>query len=367
MAFLFTKNLTADEFVQFVKEKQQGKTGIIELSGFEIEGFDFPFEILKDVHFKDSKWSDIEAKGRVFENVIFEDCELENLNFREVVFKNAVFKNCTLTNVVMNKSKIDKILFENSKLSSTDSNIEHSYRELVADTLRFKNTELENINFFESKGKFYFDGGKLFDVSGMGLKQGSALYFHNTTAIDIDFGDSSLSTLEVKNSTIKESKANNCRIGSVVLEDSTLDFPIADGKGYGTVTAKNTGNVVIGGISQANEVTISDCSQLRIIHVGGMTFDKIVISNCNPSELIFYKSKGKSMTISNVTVFDMDFRMADIDHLILENIHVRADLKYDGAKIGKLETTGITFDSDINIRAEGANIELKPEVFKPSE
>ena len=365
MAFFFKKNLTAEEFVQYIKKEQQ-EGHVSKLTDFEIKGYEFPLREMKSAHFKNTRWQSIEAEGRTFEKVLFEDCELKNINFREVVLKDVTFKNCTLSNVVMNKAIIKNLTFEKSKLVSTDSNIDHSFRNMVADSIVFKDSELKNINFFDSKGQFYFEGAKLNDVSGMGLKEGSALYFHNSNAFDIDFSTSKLTILEVKNSTIKESKANNCNIGSMVLEDSTLDFPIADGRGYGTVTAKNTGNVVIGGDAPVKKITISDCSQLRIIEMGGMIFEDIVINNCNPSELIFFESKGKMMKITNADVYDLDFRMAEIDHLILENIHVQGRLKYDGAKIKKLETKNISFDSDIEIRSEGANFELKPDKIIPA-
>lgn len=186
MAFFMKKNLTAEEFVQTVKKQQQGNT-TTKLSDFEIKGLVFPLKELKSAHLKNTYWQSIEAPGSTFEKVLFEDCELSNINFEEVVLHEVTFRNCILTNVVMNKVEISKLVFEKSKLVSTDSNITHSYRNMVADSIVFSDTELTNINFFDSKGKFYFENAKLNDVSGMGLKDGSALHFHHTNTFDINF------------------------------------------------------------------------------------------------------------------------------------------------------------------------------------
>ena len=127
MAFFFKKNLTAEEFVQYIKKEQQ-EGHVSKLTDFEIKGYEFPLREMKSAHFKNTRWQSIEAEGRTFEKVLFEDCELKNINFREVVLKDVTFKNCTLSNVVMNKAIIKNLTFEKSKLVSIDSNIDHSYR-----------------------------------------------------------------------------------------------------------------------------------------------------------------------------------------------------------------------------------------------
>lgn len=365
MAFFSKNNLTADEFVSYIKKEQQGG-GVVKLTNFEIKGFVFPFKEIKSAHFKNVLWQDIDSSGKIFEKILFEDCELRNINLEGVIIREVTFRNCTLHNVVMNKAKISKLVFEKSKLISTDSNIMHSYRNMVADTIIFTDTELNNINFFDSKGKFYFVGAKLNDVSGMGLMEGSALYFHNTNAFDIDFSDSKLTTLEVKHSTIKESKANNCTIGKVVLEGGDLKFPIAEGHRYDTVFAKGTSNVVIGG-TPINEAIITGCGRSDNIDVAGMTFDKMVINDCSPTNFSFHDSKGKFVSISNMDAVEFDLEDMDVDHLILENIHISARLYYGNAKIKKLETKNISFDSDIKIKSDGANFEIKPDVINSVE
>lgn len=365
MASMSNKNITSAEFVQFVKERK--KSGDVTLDNFEIKGFAFPFKEIRSVHFKAVKWDSIDAQGRQFVKVVFEDCELNNLNFREVVLQDVTFRNCTLTNVVMNGARINKVIFEKSKLISTDSNIEHSYRNLVADTLLFRESELKNINFFKSRGKFHFEGGKLVDVSGMGLTVGSALYFTDVNAVDIDFSDSSLSTLVVKNSVIKESKANNCHIGSVVLENSDLKFPISDGKGYDRVTAINTKNVVIGG-TPVKEVSITGCGESNVIEIAGMTFDKMVVDGCSPLDFVVHKSKGKNLTIMNATVVMLDLKAIDVDSLILKNINIRKKLYYKDAKVKNIEYKNIHFTSEnIKVKSEGANFEIKADVSASAE
>lgn len=366
MAFLFKKNMSSDEFVKFVKDSQQDRDITIELKNFEIKSFSFPFDELNNIHFIDTKWSDIKAEKRVFENVIFTNCEFNNIDFSEIVFRQVIFKNCILTNVVMNDGQLENVVFEKTKLINTNSNINYSYLRVIADEIRFKESELSNIDFYQSKARFFFENSKLNDVSGMGLASGSALYFINTDAFDIDFSRSTLTSLEVKNSTIKESKANNCTIDKIILEDSDIKFPIAEGHNYGTVTARNTRDIVILG-TPVNDVNITGCGESNSISVSSMTFNTMTINECSPTKITFFDSKGKTLSITNAEVYDMDFRDAEIDRLILDNIHIRARLYYSGANIKKLETNNIRFDNDIKIKSEGANFEIKPDKIIPAD
>ena len=227
------------------------------------------------------------------------------------------------------------------------------------DKVLFKNSELTNIGFYKSKGEFIFDGSKLNDVSGQSLKVGSALYFTQVDGFDIDFSRSNLSTLEVKNSTIKNSKANGCTIGRLLLEDSKLDFPIADGKIFGSLVSKNTGNVITSG-TPIEKTLISDCPKdTNTVFVGGDTFHSIEIKNCNASEMVFFKSTGNYVSIENADVYRLDFRLSSIEHLKLNNIKIETELYYDNANIKKLEATNISFGSDLEHTRENSNIEIK--------
>jgi len=163
-------SLTKEQFLERIN--QQSQNSIAEISYFEISSFELPVDEIKNVKFDNVEWSKIDAHNKRFINVTFEDCKMKNINMRNMQFENVTFKNCELINVVMNGSKIDTIVFEGSKIISTDSNIDNSYTDLMAENLTFIKSELKNRYFFESKGQFSFESSELSGVSGYGLKTG---------------------------------------------------------------------------------------------------------------------------------------------------------------------------------------------------
>jgi len=358
MAF-FKNTLNVDEFYQLIDEETKKNEKTAQIDNIEISGFTLTDKHIENIRFSNTNWNNINAENKTFNNVVFEGCSFDNINLRNSTLINVVFKNCTLKNVVLNNSTIKNLRFEKSKLISTDPNVKNSYRNLVADKITFEETELKNINFFDSKVEFYFNNSKLDDITGMGLKSGSALYFDNVNAFDIDFSSSTLSILEVKNSNIKNSRANGCSIGRLLLEDSELDFPIADGKSFDSVISKNTGNVITSG-TPVKTTHISGCPKdTATVFVGGDTFDLIEIENCNANEIVFFESNGKNVSIENADVYMLDFRLSTIDHLKLNNINIRTELYYDSSKIKKLEATNISFGDGLEHTREGSNIEIK--------
>ncbi|MCK4865594.1 MAG: pentapeptide repeat-containing protein [Gammaproteobacteria bacterium] len=358
MAF-FKSTLNVDEFYQLIDEETKSNGTTAQVNNIEILDFTLTEKNIENIHFSNTSWTNINAENKTFNNVVFQDCSFKNVNFRNSTLINVVFKNCDLKNVVLNNSTIKNLRFESSKLISTDTNVKNSYRELVADKIKFDKSELKNINFFDSKAEFYFNNSKLDDVTGMGLKSGSALYFNNVNAFDIDFSSSNLSTLEVKNSTIKNSKANGCTIGTLLLEDSKLDFPIGFGKSYETVIAKNAGSVLVAG-TPTKKINISSCPKdTRVVSFGGDAFDSVEIEGCNASEIKFYRSTGRYVSIENADVYMLDFSSSNIEHLKLNNVNIRTELYYDNTNIKKLEATNISFEDGLEHTREGSNIEIK--------
>ena len=355
MASFFNTSLNAEEFQSRISGKEKESI----LSNIEIADFILQVDKINDITFKNSKWTNINASKKIFENIRFEDCELTNVNFRNITLINVIFSNCKLKNVVMNDAVLRGVSFIDSKLVSTDPNIDNNYLELDIDKVLFKNSELTNIGFYKSKGVFVFDEAKLNDVSGQSLKAGSALFFNRVDGFDLDFSRSNLSTLEVKSSTIKNSKANGCTIGKLLFDQSDLDFPISDGIKFDSVNSKNTGNVVIAG-TPTKKTYISGCPKsTRILMVGGDKFGAINIQNCNPSEIILFESIGDYISIENVTVSVLDFRLSTIEHLKLNNVHIRNKLYYDSTTVKKLEATNISFGENMKHRHKDANIEIK--------
>lgn len=358
MAVLPTNNISANEFKELLNIDSNNTRHLI--SNFKINDFIFPEQTITNIYFKNTIWNNIDAKNRVFTNIAFEDCTLSDINFRNMEFENIEFKNCTLTNVVMNQSKIDKITFDNCNIASTDTNIENNYRELNAESIIFKNSQLKGINFYESKANFIFQSSKLNDVSGYGLQSGSSIIIKDSDIFDFNFSDSSLSILEIYNSNIKESKVNDSTIGNVILENNEFySFPIASSKKYGTITVKNTSEITVHGTGPVKDVSITECKKYKDIYISEMIFDNALVENCRVPRITAFEIKGKKLTISNVDTHTLDLEEAEIDHLILNNVNIEGEIYASDAKIKKYEAHNVTVQEGVIIKDKGANFKIE--------
>jgi len=350
-------NMTKEQFLE--RLNQQGQNAITEINGFEISGFEFPVETIKNIKFENVEWLKIDAHNKKFINVTFEDCKLKNINMRNMQFENVTFKNCELINVVMNESKIDTMIFENTKIISTDSNVQNSYRKLNAEKLIFIKSELKNISFFESKGQFSFESTELVDVSGYGLSTGSSIRILDSKIIGMNFSDSDLLFVDIKDSIIIESKINDSSIGKVTLEGNTFKrFPIASKRTYGTIKAVRNANLAVRGTGPVKDVYIAECVTKTDIYLSKMEFDNIKIEDCKVSEVTFFDAKGKTMIVSHVNTYKFDLEDAEIDTLILKDVRIRGKIYMQNAKVKNYEAYNVTVDESVKIKDKGANFKI---------
>ena len=346
---------------QFLESLNQGsQEHISELSGFEIADFQLPVETIRNIKFENVEWSNIDASNKHFIDVTFEDCRLKNINMRNAQFENVKFKNCELINVVMNQSIIDTFIFENSKIISTDNNIDNSYTDLKATKLIFINSELNNLNFFESKAEFIFESTTLIDVSGYGLLTGSSITMADSKAIGMDFSVSDLLFVDIKDSIIKESKINDSSIGKVILEGNTFKrFPIASKKTYGTIKASRNSNLAVRGTGPVKEVYISECVTKSDIYLSKMEFENIKIENCKVKEVTFFDAIGKIMVISHVITDKLDLEDAVIDTLILKDVRIRGKIYMQNAKVKNYQAINVIVDEGVRNKDKGANFKIE--------
>jgi len=356
MASFFNSSLNAEEFQSRVSGKDKESI----LKGVEISDFILLSDKINGITFKDSKWTNINASKKIFENVVFEDCKLKNINMRNMVFENVTFKNCELVNVVMNESKIDIMKFENTKVISTDSNIDNSFTDLNADKLIFIKSELKNLNFFESKGQFSFESSELSNVSGYGLKTGSSIKIVDSKIIDMDFSVSDLSFVDIKDSHIIESKINDSSIGKVILEGNTFKrFPLASEEKYGTIKVTKTAGIAVHGTGPVKDTYIKDCVTGTDIYIAEMEFINVNIEDCKVRDLTFSDSKGKTMTISHVNTYELDLEDAEIDTLILKDVRIRGKIYMQNAKVKNYESHNVIVDEKVKIKDKGANFKIE--------
>lgn len=362
MAFFFNKLLDADEFISLLNELPQGSISDRQIKSTSLENQRLPDRVLENIHFKSCKWHGVDAHEKTFRNVIFEDCEFNNVNMRSANLSNVQFIKSSLHNVVMNKSKLGQVKFINSELISTDTNIDNSYNEIIADEILFKDSKLTAIGFFEAKAIFRFEGCFLYDVSGAGLLEGSALYINKTQGSILDFRRSNLTTLEIIDSTIdKRSSGGGGSIKNIRVVNSKLEFALGYTSNIESAVFENSGDVVVGGGKNSNSVTIKNCpKETYVINAGG-GIDKLEIENCYVSAIRFTDSTGKYVSLKNVSTHSMDFRDSNIEKLILDNVSIRGEIEYTKTQLGKLEQNNLSFGRKMDVYREGSNIDIKPD------
>jgi uncharacterized protein YjbI with pentapeptide repeats len=248
MAFFFNENMNSDEFLSLTKALPSGTQSERKIAKVTLENMTLPMTKLEDIHFKSCKWNGVDAKGLSLSKIVFESCEFINVNLSGANLKQVIFLNSSLKNVIMNNVSATKINFVNSKISSSDSNIDNSYNGLTADEIIVDRTELFNLNFFEAKAVFRFNKANLNDITAQSLQPGSALYFKDTHASDVNFDGSILDILEIKDSTIdKRSSVGGGSIKNIRVENSKLEFSLGDNSNIESAVFENSGDIVVGG------------------------------------------------------------------------------------------------------------------------
>ncbi len=364
MAFFFNKVLEANEFLEVLNELPQGAISDRQVKRITLENQELPNNSLANIHFKSCKWHGLDAHEKSLKNIIFEDCEFNNVDMRNATLENIQFLNSHLNNVVMNQAHLTQIKFTNSKLTNSDPNILNGYRDMIADELKFDRTELTGINFFGSKAILRFNECTLYNVSGVGLLAGSALYFNKTKGSILDFDQSDLSTIEIIDSTIdKRSTAGGGQVKTIRVENSKLEFAVTDNSNVDSISFKGSGEVTVGGGKQVRRTNIESCpSGTHTVLAGSNGFDSVKVENCqNLGALFFADSVGKTVIIKNVTTHDMDFRESNIEHLVLENVQVRSYIEYTKTQVKDLTLKNVSFRKGIEIYKEGSNIEITPD------
>jgi len=365
MASLFRKNLDANQFQELITTLPTGTNTERVVTSININNMTLPIDLVDNVHFKSCKWKDINAHAKQFKHITFEDCDLSNVNLRGATLDDITFINCMLFNVVMNSVKATNMKFIDSRLTSADPNVQNSYRGISANELIFKHSELTDVNFFGSKAVFRFIESKLNHVSGIGLLPGSALYFNKTDASLIDFDQSSLTNIEVIDSTIgNSSSAGGGHIKNILVKNSELDFVISDNSDIESIEYINSGNVVIGGGKNNKTISVKDCPKgTRLINTGSVGFDLLEIDNCHSPTLTFVDSYGKTVAIKNSSFYNVDFRDSNIKHLILEDVKIIGRIKYSGTSVDKLTTMNLEFGKDIKVSNDDSNLKITPDRY----
>jgi hypothetical protein len=144
-------------------------------------------------------------------------------------------------------------------------------------------------------------------VRFLGLKAGSRVLIEDSLIGPYsEFDNSKLKFFRVKNGVIKNSKMNDATVDEILIENTKMDFPIANGI-LSNVTFRNV-NFIELGESRINSLTIEDCKENTDILLAETIFKSISIRNCPADTLLFGEAKGDKIRISDMTIKDAIFK-----------------------------------------------------------
>ncbi len=357
MAGFFSKKVNEAEFSKMLKAAEDNPEKTIE--DVEVNDIVFPVDEIKEIKFKNINWKNIDAHNKTLLNITFEDCKLENINFRQVKFNNLTFINCELINVVANESEFDKLVFINSKVKSTDSNVFNNWRNITTNSIEITDTEMEGINFFESKGHIKITNSNLEMTTGMGLEEGSSLEIYDSKINYMDFSGSYLEYLTIRNSFIEDSKVNQSYIKNIILEDNRfLGFSIGFLKDCDHVYADRNTNLAIGG--KVRNTEINNCQgPLTDIAFSGNPFERAEFNNCHIIDFFAYRANGNEMILNNMDIGKFNINDSNIKTLILNNVNIRKKLYTKNAQVENYKPTNVTVKEGIKRKTGGENITIK--------
>ncbi|HFB65353.1 MAG TPA: hypothetical protein ENJ60_07410 [Aeromonadales bacterium] len=356
MSNFLSKHLNASELQEMLNVDKEKDRMILE--NITISNLDFPETTVSEITFSNTDWKHINGEGRVFNILTFKDCKLEDINFRKIKAKILKFINCELINVVTRKSEVDYLIFKNSKIISTDSNIEHNWWEMKTDKVEITDSDLENISFYDGVGKFYIKQSKLEFVDGRGLKKGSLLEIYDVKATRMDFSNSYLDHLIIKNSFINDSKVNESYIKKVVLDNNNFyDTAITDIKECNFVKADNISELTVGG--DVEELKISNCRNGSDVFIADSQFDTVEIEQCNTDEFLAFEAKINTMKLSNMYINRFNINNSNIKSLELNNITISKKLYTKNTQVENYKAINVTVKEGIKRKTGGENITIK--------
>ena len=104
------------------------------------------------------------------------------------------------------------------------------------------------------------------------------------------------------------------------------------------------------GSGPVKSVNISDCTEMK--------FDNADIKNCKSPRFIFFETKGKKMTVSNMGVGVFNLQEAEIDHLIFGNIVIEYKIYMKNVRVKNYEAHNVTVLKGAEIKDKGTNFKI---------
>lgn len=352
----YNKQLSQDEFNQLLQSKPKIPDFIS--NSLILSGLNFSAFPIEDITFSNCKIINIKGSGSTIRNTTFSDCEIIGGSLENSQFENVNFIDCKIINTIFNNSNMINVQFINSEITYNTGNPFKSFKGVISKPISFHKSKLNELNFYEAQGEFYFINSEL-NLVNIYAKNNSTILIDKSSLKTCDFSDSKLESLVITNTKAYDSKANEAKINKILLENNEFkSFPIADGENYGDVKIHNTSDIIIGG-GPVNNVSITDCKGYDDISVAEMNFNNITIERCKVPAFVSFDAKGKKMTLTDMDIYKLWMEDSDIEHLILNNINIEGEIYINNAKIKNYEAHNVTVQDGVITEDKGANFNIK--------
>lgn len=335
MSSIFGKSALSPEWVErfreIVKLNAYAQSTPVRLSGVVIEGYDLSGAKLSGAEFEKTEWKNITLKSGEFINAKFIHSSFDNVKFENATFKDTVFEDVTFDDFAFFQAQLQNVRFVRCQFSGA------ALQSLKASTITIEDSKLEDVSFFRSAVIATVRGSKFNEVDMRSLQEPSALTFEKSELKEVDFSDSKLSELKLREVTASKSGMEGGAITSGEFIDTTYGMDIVE---------VEFEQLVIRNSRIRSAMNRSSIKRLEISHCGEM------------KDFLFYQSK-----LGNVRIDHCELRRLDLPSATVETLHIQDGSLINGnmtsLRVGSMTLERMSFDGKIDFtKAQAGSISL---------
>lgn len=326
----------------------------ISFKDVNITGARIPGSKTKNFSFKNVSFVDFGGKESIWENGEFVDSKFDDFSFHSAHLKNIVFKDSKFNVSYFGKAKLENVKFINCVITNS------SFFNLKDSTVEFIDSKIidNDYKFSKSHAQFRFINTEIINSDFDSLKPGSSIYMEGSTNIESTYQHSKLDFFKVIDSKLINTTASDSEIGQFIMENSFIDFSFGDAS-VSDVIMKNCEIPNMGAMGiKANNFIVSDCKDDAIISFSEATINNIEISNCNFSELYPAKMTTDSLSIENSTIDTTMFYQSKIKNFTMTNVTFTNKANFKDFTATKTTFDNITKTPNLKLKLDGSNIKL---------
>jgi uncharacterized protein YjbI with pentapeptide repeats len=194
--------------------------------------------------------------------------------------------------------------------------------------------------------------------SFMGLKAGSKVLIEDSKiGPNSQFDHSNILSFTMRNSTVIDSKMNNATVDEIIIEDTKMDFPIADGK-INKIQMRAVDQIKLGG-SKINSLFIDDCKDNYGVYLYDIIFKSIIINNCPTEKMDISDAKGEKLNIRKMDTINADFSKLVVKELTMNDITINSKADFSGALAEESVVTNFSIKQGSKVNMDGTNIKFQ--------